>query len=817
MDTLIRLHFRSVLLAFGIGLALCRADGQAPGAIDDLSRLDEGAVRARWQPMRGSDPVSVVTRDGAKAMRLPCRFAGNPVERASWDRKGPLLDLSACSGVQFQFHCPDVSPVSYFSIYFESGQGWYTAPFYPEQAGWNTIVVDKADARIEGRPGGWDAIQTIRISAWRGGETDTEMFVGDLRPVGTLGQDALVAILRGDSVAGTQPGEGRSAVQYAANLADLLHEVRVGCVTLSDTNVTASELRKARLVVLPHNPTLPESTEQALVKYLDGGGRLLAFFALTPRLRAAAKIEAGPFVKAPRPGYFATLVFAEGALPGAPARVSQESWNIIESRPVPGASRVVARWCDANGQFTGHNAIVASSNAVVMSHVLLLDDRANKGRMLLAMAGHLAPAIWQQSAQSALDGIGRVAGFRAYDEAAREIARQGGSIPTVAALLEEVSRLRAAALEARASARFAECRDRAAEARRKLLEAFCVAQRPAAGEFRAFWCHSAFGVSGMDWDGAVERLAENGFTAVIPNMVWGGVAYYPSQVLPVAPEVERTGDPVARCLEACRKHSLGIHIWKVNWNLGRAPKEFVARLRGEGRLQADSSGLEEPWLCPSHPANRQLEIDSMVEVVRRYDVDGIHFDYIRYPDGDHCFCAGCAERFRRSSGLALADWPRDVLTPGAARQTWLDWRRDNITAVVRAVNEQARAVRPDIKVSAAVFSNWTTDRDNIGQDWKLWCDRGYVDFVCPMDYTESDLQFQSMVRRQKEWAGKVPCYPGIGASTARAGFGADRVIGQIDITRRHGTGGFVVFNYGANEARDLVPMLGKGITRKESR
>mgnify|MGYP000700577408 CR=1 FL=1 len=39
------------------------------------------------------------------------------------------------------------------------------------------------------------------------------------------------------------------------------------------------------------------------------------------------------------------------------------------------------------------------------------------------------------------------------------------------------------------------------------------------------------------------------------------------------------------------------------------------------------------------------------------------------------------------------------------------------------------------------------DRDTIGQDWKLWCDRGYLDFVCPMDYTASSAQFRSATRR----------------------------------------------------------------------
>jgi len=255
-----------------------------------------------------------------------------------------------------------------------------------------------------------------------------------------------------------------------------------------------------------------------------------------------------------------------------------------------------------------------------------------------------------------------------------------------------------------------------------------------------------------------------------------------------------------------------IHVWKVNWNLGHAPAEFVERMRREGRLQVSSRGKEEPWLCPSHPENQKLEIASMVEVAREYNVDGIHFDYIRYPDSDHCFCAGCRERFERATGSKLKNWPGDVLAGDAHQPAWLDWRRGNITTVVKAVSEQARAVKPGLKLSAAVFRNWSTDRDHVGQDWKLWCDKGWLDFVCPMDYTENDMQFENWVKRQKEWTGRTPCYPGIGASATRLSLGADRVIGQIQITRRRQAGGFVIFNYGATEARDLVPMLGRGST-----
>jgi len=203
----------------------------------------------------------------------------------------------------------------------------------------------------------------------------------------------------------------------------------------------------------------------------------------------------------------------------------------------------------------------------------------------------------------------------------------------------------------------------------------------------------------------------------------------------------------------------------------------------------------------------------MLELVRNYDLDGIHFDYIRYPDGDYCFCDGCKERFQRAIGISPQIWPKDVLTGGPLNQQWLDWRRSNITTVVKAVSEQARVIKPKIKISAAVFRYWNVDRDGVGQDWKLWCDKGWLDFVCPMDYTPSKARFENMVSQQVKWAGKVPCYPGLGVSASSSRFGADRAIEEINLTRQYQTGGFVIFNYGVNEANELLPQLGSGITR----
>jgi uncharacterized lipoprotein YddW (UPF0748 family) len=421
----------------------------------------------------------------------------------------------------------------------------------------------------------------------------------------------------------------------------------------------------------------------------------------------------------------------------------------------------------------------------------------------------------REAARAAVARVGQLASFNTIAQATNEIARLAGTNERVAQAVAASATARQKALNDLDHDNFSSAEEDAAAAAEQLERAYCLAQKPQAGELRGFWCHSAYGPSGMTWDEAIHRLSQNGFNAIFPNMLWGGAAFYPSKVLPVAGAVAQHGDAVRECLEACRKYGVQIHVWKVNWNLGSyAPKDFVQKMRQEGRLQASAEGKEEPWLCPSHPENQKLESEAMLELVRNYDIDGIHFDYIRYPDAEHCFCAGCRERFERASGVQLTNWPQQVLAGGALREKWLDWRRENITRVVATVSEKARAIRPKIKISAAVFRYWNTDRDLVGQDWKIWCDKGYLDFVCPMDYTPSLARFENMVSQQVQWAGRVPCYPGLGVSASSSRFGPDRAIEEINLTRRYQTHGFLIFNYSPEISRNFLPQLGMGITAK---
>jgi len=304
---------------------------------------------------------------------------------------------------------------------------------------------------------------------------------------------------------------------------------------------------------------------------------------------------------------------------------------------------------------------------------------------------------------------------------------------------------------------------------------------------------------------------------VIPNMWWAGVAHYDSALLPHSPTFEKYGDQIAQCVAAAKGSGIEVHPWKVNWNLHNAPKEFVDRMRAAGRTQVGPKGEPIDWLCPSHPLNFQLERDTMLEVVRKYDVDGIHFDYIRYPGPQGCYCNGCRERFEKSTGKPVKNWPEDVIS-GDRRQEYIEFRCEQINRLVKAVAEEAHRLKPGIKVSAAVFADYPRCRETVGQDWPKWVREGWVDFLCPMDYTSSDIRFENLVSNQlKLVEGRIPIYPGIGVTASSSSLTSDHTVAQISIARRLGAAGFTIFNYSAGLAQDLLPDLALGATAKPAR
>ncbi len=800
-----RTRFALVLLA-----ALCAVPGMRAGAADRMdvetvTYADSAAAAAAWAPGEKADPAALAPEkapDGQPALAFTCDMA-KLTDRGYWDRK-VALDLGRYGRVALWIKVVgEPSAVASCTLYFNAGGGWYGAPFGPPEKGWRKVVLDRSAFLIEDKPEGWNAIRSMRMSFWRGQGKKATVYVGGVTAVSS---DVLVVR---NSRAG-QEGTG-----YAADMVRYLAHAGIDAGTVEDTDVEKGALRGARLVVYPHNPLAFPSEMDAVEAYVKGGGKLLVCFSLPDRLGKVLGLSNAVYTKPDREGQFSSMRFQAGLLPGLPKAITQHSWNITWVRTVGSGARVLAEWYDKDGKPTGAPAITYSPSGAYVSHILLDEDPDGRDRALRSILGSLVPSIWADVAKNALEGASKIGGreetFADAVTRTRQLAEKSGKTAVVSATLDKARPAYASGEAALKEKKYPEAVEAATLARESLLDAYSHAQAARRVEFRAMWCHSAYGTEGLNWDMALAKMKAAGLNAIVPNMLWGGVTDYPSKVLPMRETVATRGDAIAQCLAAARKYGLEIHVWKVNWNLGGAPQAFIDRMRAEKRLQRTNTGEEEPWLCPSNDANYQLEIDSMLEIVKNYDVDGIHFDYIRYPDSTKCYCDGCRARFEAKTGKPVASWPKDVLRDGPRYAEYQQFRRDCITRLVKAVSEQAHKLKPRIQVSAAVWPNWPGCREEIGQDWGLWVKQGWLDFVCPMDYCSSDEEFRTRVQVERdEIGGRIPLYAGIGASAP--GLSPAQVVDQVQIARDEGADGFIIFHLADIAAAQHLPALAAGAT-----
>jgi uncharacterized lipoprotein YddW (UPF0748 family) len=784
-------------------LALALAGAGNEQTIDTFQYADSAAAARAWAASDGTPQVTMANDNGRRVVEMATPFASKPqLPRTVIDRK-VKLDLSVPGEFALDISSPAADKVGSLSLYFRSGAGWYSAGAELSKKGWQTLKFSKASFRTEDKPAGWHKIDGIRISIWRGPAADTVVRLGGLSAVW---HDVALVIPSPDLHRGDH--EMRGAMSAADAVGDMLGELGLGSDAVDENAVASGALKRRRVAILAHNPGLAREASAELEQFVATGGKVLVCYDLPPALGKTLGFGDLTY-RRPRPtDQFAEIRFDAADVPGLPNSVRQNSWNINTAEPAGQNARVIGRWFDPQGNPTGYAAMLVSDRGAFFSHLILSDDPDGKRQMLAAVLGYLDPSLWAQMVKIKLEGLAHVGHLDGSDELIRYVKKSGN--PQASEAIKKAAAAYRAAKQCVAAEKYPQAIQQAQETQRLFVDAYLRATPSRASEGRAFWNHSGLGAYPGDWDRTAKELAAGGFNMVLPNMLWAGVAHYESDLLPRSRDFQKYGDQIAQCAAACKKHGLEAHIWKVNHNLSNAPRDFVERLRRAGRTQVSVRGEPLDWLCPSHPENFSLERDSMLEVARKYDVAGLHFDYIRYPDGEHCYCDGCRARFEAESGQKVANWPQDCYR-GPRSKEYHDWRCQQITRLVKAVHDEAKKIKPQIKISAAVFGAYPACRQSVGQDWVGWIKAGYLDFVCPMDYTESDFGFIALVSNQLDLTGhRVPIYPGIGATASRSALSVDRVVGQIHQARSLRADGFTIFNLDRSTIQGLVPGIGLG-------
>lgn len=778
--------------------------GQSERVLSVFDYATTEVARAAWKPSTGVSPVGLfhgIAPVEKPGVRFPCNFS-SVESRCYWDRT-LSEDFTNDTLITLRVSIGNPEPISSLTLYFRSGGGWYSNTFRNLQRGWQELRCARANFIFSGTPTGWHSIDGIRFSPWKGESTDTEIIATELR----LLNPAIRVVW------GTKSTAPDTANATAALIGTCLDAWGIDYGALTEEDVEEGALAGARLAIFPYSNSMTAAEIARIESFVAAGGKIIVFFtAPTPVFNLLGIRNQGSSGIAPK-----AMRFRPGIVDCVPSFVKQASWNFFKVALEAPDARVLAEWEDADGTSLGWPAWTLSNNGAYMSHILLDDDLETKKRLMLALAVHFVPEIAAPIARKVLDAMGRIGEYVEFDEAVAAIRASALETPRlnrVEAHLTSATLLRASALDSPTSKMLCEQLEILTGARENLLEAYYRAQNPRTPELRGAWAsyNASSGPFVEGWDKMALDLSRNGFNAVMPYLATGGIAHYASNYLPRSDVFDVYGDHIAACVRACKPRGIETHVRKLNYFLYYAPQSFVDDLRAQRRTQVDVDGNPVGSLCPSHPLNYELEMNVMLEIIDNYDIDGIHYDFIRYPDEKCCYCDGCRERFQVDTGNVASDWPTDCYS-GALKEPYREWRREQITRLVRgmrnAVNERGRKV----KISAAVFSNYPGCRTSVAQDWVAWIEQGYLDFVCPMDYTDSRNRFRSLVASQMEYvAGRVPLCPGVGVVSSSSNLTADQTIAQLLIARQLNADGFVLFVYNNSLADSILPNLRKGLT-----
>ncbi|MBL7094290.1 family 10 glycosylhydrolase [candidate division KSB1 bacterium] len=280
-------------------------------------------------------------------------------------------------------------------------------------------------------------------------------------------------------------------------------------------------------------------------------------------------------------------------------------------------------------------------------------------------------------------------------------------------------------------------------------------------------------------------------------------------------------DPLAFAIEQAQLRGLELHAW-INtfpaW-LGPSPPphtnpEHIYNAHPEWIVcdkNGDPMSLNSHYvnLSPGIPAVRNYIHKVCLDIIKNYDIDGFHFDYIRYPEKSH-------ELGYSQDAVSMRLFNSPDGNPKNLK--WDDWQRENINKFVRKFYDEATAFKPWLKISAAVIGKYDYSIWNgyhvVYQDALQWIKEEKIDFIAPMIYWQTDHPTAPFGKITKDWLKNYYraryIFPGMSINKlGTQNWQVDEVLKQTTITRQYGSNGMVFFSFsGLEKAMSLFPNNG---------
>jgi len=293
------------------------------------------------------------------------------------------------------------------------------------------------------------------------------------------------------------------------------------------------------------------------------------------------------------------------------------------------------------------------------------------------------------------------------------------------------------------------------------------------------------------WDTIAPLLANEGYDTVFYLAAYGPALFE---------------EGLQECLDACRPLGIDVHAWVVMWRTDYSP-ELMDRgeLTPEDMQYYSDGEMVDNWMNPAVPSNVQGMASVCLDLAARYPVEGIHLDYIRYK----YYLSGYSQRnlreFTAHLGIRGCVTAEECVRDGRYYDEFMRWRANTITDAVRAVRDSLGRINRVVQLSAAVFPH---EREMLlfGQLWNQWLDTGLVDFVVPMNYTESDSQFTVWGEEQLPLAEDHTILCGIGYRSHASELSPSEMEAQIQAAGEMGFDGYVIYRLCSDLLADMQPV-----------
>ncbi|SFS69641.1 Uncharacterized lipoprotein YddW, UPF0748 family [Sphingobacterium wenxiniae] len=295
----------------------------------------------------------------------------------------------------------------------------------------------------------------------------------------------------------------------------------------------------------------------------------------------------------------------------------------------------------------------------------------------------------------------------------------------------------------------------------------------------------------------LDFLKENNFNAVVFQVRPSADALYDSPYEPwsyfltgeIGKKPSPYYDPLTFWVEEAHKRGLELHVWLnpyrahhsaggavTNESLVKKMPELVVRLK---------NGMY--WFDPANPKTQDHAAKVVMDIVKRYDIDGVHIDDYFYPyasyNGGADFPDNATWNAYRNSGGTLSR---------------ADWRRDHVNRFIERIYKEIKAEKNFVKFGISPFGIWkpgypagvtgSSQYDELYADAKLWLNKGWIDYFTPQLYWPIEPQKQSFTALLRWWESentqKRHLWPGLNTVEVRSPNRPQEIANQITATRQ---------------------------------